>query len=133
MSERRITQRYPLHLRVYFPEYNLWGYTRDISRDGCCIFLSKSLVEGIVTDFLLELPIIGAIPLQCYIQHQQNGAGDMGVQFVHVRFSQEQAAYYELYRGFFALIPAMEQIRHYYLDLVEKGKIKYHEIPKEPA
>jgi len=80
---------------------------------------------------LLELPIIGAIPLQCYIQHQQEGAGNLGVQFVQVRFSQEQAASYELYRRFFTLIPAMEQIRHYYLDLVEKGKIKYHELPKE--
>ncbi|MEZ0328553.1 MAG: PilZ domain-containing protein [Dissulfuribacterales bacterium] len=133
MSERRTTKRYPIHLRVYFPEYNLWGHTRDISRDGCCILSSKPLAEGIVTDFLLELPIIGAIPLQCYIQHQQEGAGDLGVQFVHVRFSQEQAAYYELYRSFFALIPAMEQIRHYYLDLVEKGKINYHELPKEPS
>ena len=129
--ERRRSPRYPVNLRAYFPEYKLWGTTKDVSVDGCFITLNKKINEGFLADILLELPIIGVIALKGYIHHTGSSGEGLGMQFVQVRFAQEQSAYYSIYTDYIKLLPEHESIRSRYLEEVQKGLIKLQTFPDE--
>ena len=131
--ERRRSPRYPVNLRVYFPGQKLWGYTRDISLDGCFIVVNKTVNEGFLADILLELPIIGVIFLKGYVQHTGSKGEGVGLQFVQVRFAQEQSAYYSLYVDYINLLPEHEKIRAKYLEAVQKGMLKLQSFPAETS
>ncbi len=131
--ERRRSPRYPVNLRVYFPEQKLWGYTKDISLDGCFIVVNRTVSEGFLADILLELPIIGVIYLKGYVQHTGANGEGMGLQFVQVRFAQEQSAYYSLYVDYINLLPEHERIRARYLEDVQKGILKLQTFPSEDS
>ncbi len=128
--ERRRSPRYPVNLRVYFPEHDLWGFTKNISLDGCFVKVNKKINEGFLADLLLELPIIGVISLKGYVQHTGAEGDGLGMQFVQVRFAQEQSAYYSLYADYIRLLPEHERIRGRYLENVQKGLIKLQTFPK---
>ncbi len=129
--ERRRSPRYRVNLRVYFPEHNLWGITKNISVDGCFISLHKKINEGFLADILLELPIIGVIALKGYVHHTGAGGEGLGMQFVQVRFAQEQSAYYSIYTEYVKLLPEHERIRSMYLEEVQKGLVKLQTFPQE--
>ena len=129
--ERRRSPRYPVKLRAYFPEYKLWGTTKDVSIDGCFITIEKKISEGFLADMLLELPIIGVIALKGYVHHTGSTEEGLGMQFVQVRFAHDQSAYYSIYADYIKLLPAHESIRSRYLEEVQKGLIKLQTFPDE--
>ncbi len=129
--ERRRSPRYPVNLRVYFPEYSLWGATKNVSVDGCFITIDKKINEGFLADILLELPIIGVIALKGYVHHTGTSGEGLGMQFVQVRFAQEQSEYYSIYTDYINLLPEHEKIRRRYLEDVQKGLIKLQTFPEE--
>jgi hypothetical protein len=137
MPERRKSIRYPVRLRVYFPDQQVWGYTTNVSLDGCYVSveINDFLGEGHIADMYLELPVVGTIALKGYVQHTE-GAGEdasgMGVQFVQVRFAEDQSEYFGVYARFLRLMPKLEEIRAVYLDAVQQGKLKVCTFP-EPA
>ncbi len=129
MHERRKSPRYPLSLRVFFPDHDLWGRTDNISLDGCFITVSSPIQEGAIIDFLLEIPVVGTIALKGYVQHTQKRPG-IGVQLVQVRFSEEQSEYFGLYSRFVKNLSLLEEIRGEYLDLVQRGVVKLQTLPQ---
>lgn len=80
--EQRKKKRYRVFFRAYFPEFNEWGYAVNVSADGCYIHACMPASTGFVTDFLLELPVIGVIPLKGYVQHKESDDRDMGLELV---------------------------------------------------
>ncbi|MGQ9500228.1 MAG: PilZ domain-containing protein [Dissulfurimicrobium sp.] len=136
MNERRSAPRYSLRLRVYFPGQNVFGHTSDISLYGCYVETDASLAEGNVMDILLELPLIGPIPLKVYIQHTKSKTAKKtgaGMQFVQVRFAPNESEYFNIYQQFIKLIPQIEKIRDRYMDIVKKGELKLHFMPQKDA
>ncbi len=129
--ERRRSQRYPIHLRVYFPEHNMWGYTKNVSLDGCFVRTSEPISEGFLADLLLELPVVGVIALKGYIHHSGREQDGVGMQFVQVRFAPGQSDYHAIYSDFLKTMPELEKIRSKYLDMVQKGLLKLQTIPKD--
>ncbi len=129
--ERRQSPRYPVKLRVYFPEYRLWGCTKNLSIDGCFVSIDKKINEGFVAEILLELPLIGAISLKGYVVHSGMKDDGLGMQFVQVRFAQEESSYYSIFTDYVKLLPEHERIRAEYLKKVHKGIIKLQVMPDE--
>lgn len=128
MHERRKSPRYPISLRVFFPEHDLWGRTENVSLDGCFINISSPIPEGINVDFLLEIPVVGTITLKGYVQHTQERHG-IGLQFVQVRSSEGQSEYFRLYCRFVKNLSLLEDIRGEYLYLVRRGIVKLQTLP----
>ncbi len=126
--ERRKAPRYPIRLRAYFPEHDLWGVTKNVSLDGCFVEVERFISEGFLADLQLELPIIGIVFLKGYVHHTGQGDG-VGMQFVQVRFSEEQSDYYPLYVKFIKLLPNLEKIKAEYLEMVQQGKLKLQTFP----
>ncbi|NDY42592.1 PilZ domain-containing protein [Dissulfurirhabdus thermomarina] len=124
MPERRKMPRYPLQLRVYMPEFDRWGRTSDVSIEGCHIHIDAPVSEGHVTDFMIELPVVGTVCLQGYVQHHNPGEGGFGMQFVQVRFAEEQGEFYTIFANFLKCVPHLEKIREYYDRLVETGRLR---------
>ncbi|MGB9712016.1 MAG: PilZ domain-containing protein [Dissulfurimicrobium hydrothermale] len=131
MNERRKTQRHPLHLRVYFPSQDILGHTSNISLYGCFVETEVPIDEGEAMDMLIELPVIGPIPLKGYIQHKNGEKTGIGMQFVQVRFAQEESEYFNIYQQFIKLMSQLEKIRESYLELVQKGAVKLHAMPQK--
>ena len=129
--ERRKSPRYPVYLRVYFPEHDLWGYTRNISIDGCFVETKEPIAEGFLSDLLLELPVVGCVLLKGYIHHSGEKGDGVGMQFVQVRFAPDQSDYYSFYAEFLKLMPQLEKLRSDYLDMVQKGLLKLQTLPKQ--
>jgi len=129
MRERRKSPRYPAHLHVYLPEFHLWGYTSDISLDGCYVVISISISEGFITDLILELPVVGAIRLKGYVQRRGQYLSGLGLQFIQLQFENDQSDYYSLYARFLKHISRLEDVREYYLDLVRQGRLKLVSMP----
>ena len=129
--ERRKYPRYPVRLRVYFPEHNLWGYTTNVSLDGCFVKVERFISEGFLADLLLELPVIGVVYLKGYVHHTGANGEGLGMQFVQVRFASEESDYYSLYADFLKLMPRLEDIRSKYLALIQSEKLKLQTFPKE--
>jgi len=129
--ERRKSQRYPICLKVYFPEQDLWGFTKNISLEGCFVQTVETISEGFLADLLLELPIVGVVSLKGYIHHSGSKKEGMGLQFVQVRFAPEQSDYYAMYAEFLKIMPQLEKIRSDYLDLVQKGLLKLQVLPEK--
>lgn len=130
MPERRKSPRYSVHLPVYFPREKQWGYTSNLSLDGCYVIVKTSISEGLITDMLLELPVVGAVALKGYAQHKENEVPGIGLQFVQVRFAADQSEYYNLYSRFFRIMRELEDIRGDYLALVQEGRLKLCSLPK---
>ncbi len=130
--ERRKSQRYPVYLKVYFPEHDQWGYTKNISLDGCFVQTSKPISQGFLADLLVELPVVGVVALKGYIHHSGRENDGVGMQFVQVRFAPEQSDYYAIYSEFLKTMPQLEKIRAGYLDMVQKGLLKLQTIPERP-
>lgn len=127
--ERRKSKRYYLRLRVYFPEFDLHGYATNISLDGCFINTVSAISEGFLTDILLELPVIGVIAMKGYVQHKGRDNDGLGVEFVQVRFEQDQSDYFGIYAQFVKILPALEEIKGEYDQMVAAGKIKELKMP----
>ncbi len=133
MSERRKSPRYPAHLHAYFPEFHLWGYTSNISLDGCYVVISISISEGFITDLVLELPVVGAIPLKGYVQRRGQCLSGLGLQFIQLHLENDQSDYYSLYARFIKQISRLEEVREYYLDLVRQGRLKLVTMPGDES
>ena len=131
MADRRKHTRFPVRLRVYLPEINAWGYTENISLGGCFVAIRAKLATGFITECLLELPVIGAISLKCYIQHISDTPQGMGFQFVQVQFDNDQSEYYNIFAQFLLTIQQLTYIRETYEELVKKDKIKMIIMPDE--
>ena len=129
MRERRKSHRYPVHLHAYFPEFHLWGYTSNISLDGCYVVISISISEGFITDFVLELPVVGAVCLKGYVQHKGKCLSGLGLQFIELKLENNQSDYYSLYARFLKNISGLEKVREYYLDLAQQGRLKLITMP----
>ena len=129
--ERRKAPRYPVFLRVYFPEHDLWGFTSNISLEGCFVQTDEPISEGFVADLLLEIPIIGVLSLKGYIHHSGEQGEGMGMQFVQVRFAPNQSDYYPIYADFLKTMSRLEKVRGDYLDLVQKGILKLQTFPEK--
>jgi hypothetical protein len=130
MPERRKSPRYPVHLPVYFPGEKQWGYTANLSLDGCYVVVRTSISEGLITDMLLELPVVGAVSLKGYVQHKKDEVPGIGLQFVQVRFAADQSEYFNLYSRFLRMMPELEEIRGDYLALVQEGRLKLCSLPR---
>ena len=131
MRERRKIPRYLANFRVYFPEFNIWGHTSNISLDGCYVAVDSSMSEGFITDLLVELPVVGVIALKGYVQHLGETKSGAGLQFVQVRFEFDQSDYFSLYSQFLKSISQLEKIRTNYLDRVQQNQLKLCTMPSE--
>ncbi len=129
MRERRKNPRYPVHLHAYLPEFHLWGYTSDVSLDGCYVVVSVPISEGFITDLILELPVIGAICLKSYVQRKGQQVSGLGLQFVELEFENVQLKYYTLYVQFIKCVSRLEEVRKQYLDLVQQGRLRLVTMP----
>jgi len=129
MQEKRKEIRYLAKFRVYFPEFNISGYTSNISLSGCYVAVNCSVSIGLITDLLIELPVVGTIALKGYIQHLGRSNTGVGFQFVQVRFEPDQSEYYNLYSRFLKIMSQLEEVRKNYLDLVKQGLLKLHTLP----
>ncbi|MFO8241185.1 MAG: hypothetical protein R6T90_09340 [Dissulfuribacterales bacterium] len=132
MPERRKIPRYPAKFRVYFPSFNIWGNTSNISLDGCYVAVDVPMSQGFITDLLLELPVVGVIALKGYIQHLGKENSGAGLQFVQVRFEFAESDYFNLYSQFLKTISQLEKIRADYMDLVHQDRLKLCTMPIEP-
>jgi len=131
MRERRKGPRYSTNFRVYFPEFNISGYTSNISLDGCYVAVDSSMSEGFITDLLVELPVVGVVALKGYVQHLDQAKSGVGLQFVQVRFEPDQSEYYSLYLQFIKGMSHLEEIRENYLELVKQDRLKLCTLPSE--
>ena len=131
MRERRKGPRYSANFRVYFPEFNIWGYTSNIALDGCYVVVDSSMSAGFITDLLVELPVVGVVALKGYVQHLDQAKSGVGLQFVQMRFESDQSEYYSLYSRFLKGISQLEKIRENYLDLVQQDRLKLCALPSE--
>jgi hypothetical protein len=86
---------------------------------------------GLITDLLIELPVVGIIALKGYIQHLGQPKPGVGLQFVQARFESDQSEYYNLYLRFLKIMSQLEEIRENYLDLVRQGILKLYTLPSE--
>ncbi len=116
-------------LRVYFPEFNLYGYASNISLDGCFVETDSAISEGFLTDLLIELPVVGIIAMKGYVQHKGQNDDGLGMEFVHVRFEKDQSEYFAIYAQFVKMLPQLEKIHDNYKQLVEQGRIRSLEMP----
>ena len=132
MRERRKGLRYTVNFRVFFPEFNIYGHTYDISLDGCFVKIDASMSVGFMTDLLLELPVVGVIALKGYVQHTGKAESGVGLQFVQVRFESDQSDYFSLYSRFLQTMPQLEEIRKSYLDLVQQNRFRLFTLPGGP-
>ena len=132
MRERRKGLRYTVNFRVFFPEFNVYGHTYDISLDGCFVTIDSSMSVGFMTDLLLDLPVFVVIALTGYVQHTGKAGSGVGLQFVQVRFESDQSDYFSLYSRFLQAMPPLEEIRKSYLDLVQQNRLKLFTLPGGP-
>lgn len=132
MRERRKGLRYTVNFRVFFPEFNIYGYTYDISLDGCFVTIDSSMSVGFMTDLLLDLPVVGVIALKGYVQHTGKAESGVGLQFVQVRFESDQSDYFSLYSRFLQAMPQLDEIRKSYRDLVQQNRLKLFTLPGGP-
>ncbi len=130
MPERRKSPRYPVSLTVYFPKFEAWGRTDNVSMDGCYVIVDLPAADGFITDMLIELPVIGTIAMKGYVQHHRGPEKGMGLQFVQVRFAKHQSYYYNLYVRFIKALPRLEEVRSIYLDMVQKGELQLLSLPR---
>jgi len=133
VKERRKSKRYNMLLRVYFPEFQLSGYASNISLDGCFVETVSAISEVFLTDILMELPVVGVIAMKGYVQHKGLNDDGLGMEFVHVRFEQDQSEYFAIYAQFVKLLLQLENIRENYELLVEQGRIRRLEMPPLPG
>ena len=131
MHERRKGLRYSANFRVYLPEFNIWGYTSNISLDGCYVAVDSPMSVGFITDLLVELPVVGVVALKGYVQHLDQARSGVGLQFIQVRFESDQSEYYSLYSQFLRSMSQLEEIRESYLDLVKQDRLKLCALPSE--
>ncbi|MEA1867432.1 MAG: hypothetical protein U9N19_04935 [Thermodesulfobacteriota bacterium] len=131
MRERRKGSRYSVNFRVFFPEFNIWGHTSNISLDGCFVTVDPSMSAGFIADLLVELPVVGIIALKGYVQHLGKAKPGAGLQFVQVKFEPDQSEYYSLYSRFLKGMSQLEKIRENYLKLVTQNRLKLCTMPSE--
>ncbi|MEA3386766.1 MAG: PilZ domain-containing protein [Thermodesulfobacteriota bacterium] len=132
MREKRKGPRYPVNLHVFFPKFNIWGHTTNISLDGCFVTIDPFKSVGFITDLLVELPVVGVIALKGYVQHLDEVKSGVGLQFVQVRFEPNQSEYYNLYLRFLKGMSYFEELRENYLELVKQDRLKLCTMPSEP-
>jgi hypothetical protein len=131
MREKRKGARYSANFRIYFPEFDISGYTSNISLDGCYVAIDSCMSVGFITDLLIELPVVGVIALKGYVQHMGQAKSGVGLEFVQVRFEPDQTEYYSLYCQFFKSMSQLENIRNQYLDLVQQNRLRLCALPSE--
>jgi hypothetical protein len=129
--EHRKKKRFPIFLRAYCPEYEVWGHTVNVSSDGCHLRMEIPVSTGFVTRFLLELPVIGIVPLDGYVQHREDDSDDVGIELVQIKFDVEQSDYYSLYQQFVEGLGLFADIRDQYIAMVESGAVKRYAFPEE--
>ena len=131
MPDRRKNPRYAVRLRAYFPEDRVWGYTENLSLDGCFVRARAPVPEGMVKDFLLEIPVVGVIALKGYVQHADEERQGIGMQLVKVRFAVDQEWYYTLYTRFMEHLRELDRLHDEYLNMAINGQVKLCAFPPE--
>ena len=129
MPERRKSPRYPIFMRVYFPEHDTWGYTTNASLEGCFVVIRNSYSTGFITEMILDLPVIGPVLLKGYIHHKGKEPQGLGMQFVQVRFSKDESEYFKIYAKFIKSLDGLRDIKEEYIRLTQEGKIKLLVLP----
>jgi len=129
MEEKRKKPRYEFYIPVYFPEYKSWGYTKDISSEGCGIDTDLTLAEGMVTTIIMDMPIVGPINLMGYVQHYYKKSKKTGFQLILVRHSPDMAEYYNIYYQFVKSVSHLREIKKMYADYKRKGIISPFQLP----
>ncbi len=129
MAERRKSPRYPVLMRVYFPEHESWGYTTNVSLEGCFVVIHNTYSTGFITEMILDLPVIGPVLLKGYIHHKGKEPEGLGMQFVQVRFSQDESEYFRYYAKFIKSLGELQTIREDYIRQAQEGKIKLLVLP----
>jgi hypothetical protein len=100
MEEKRKKNRFNFYIPVYFPEHKSWGFTKDISYEGCGIKTNLILSEGILITMQMDIPVIGPITLTGYIQHFNEDKKETGFQFTLIKNDLSMAKDYEIYLQF---------------------------------
>ncbi len=119
MIEKRSHPRYPVRLKCYFPDLDMWGEVRNVSVEGCFICAERPLAVGMVTDLLVELPVVGVVHLIAYIQHHTKRAvGAAGLQLMGARFDKESSGMYMIYRRFVESLEALVPLKVPYEELI---------------
>ena len=129
MAEHRKSPRYSILMRVYFPEDDSWGYTTNVSMEGCFVVTQKTYSTGFTAEMILDLPVVGPVLLKGYIHHKGNDTEGLGIEFVQVRFSKDESAYFKLYSEFIKSLDKLQDIRAEYIRLTQEGKIKLLVLP----
>ena len=128
--EHRRKKRFPFFARIYCPEHDAWGHTVNISTEGCHIRIFMPASTGFITSFLLELPIVGILPLKGYVHYLDDGSHGVGLELVQIKFDVEQSDYYSLYQQFVDTLHRFSPIQKRYETLIERGTIKRYEFPE---
>ena len=131
MQNRRKNPRYPIKLRIYFPEEGIVGLTENISIDGCYIKTDARVTVGLVKDILMEIPVLGVIALKGYVQHVEESQKGMGIQLVKVRFATDQDVFYSFFTKFIECLQTLDRLHEKYVDLALLSKIKLYTFPKD--
>ncbi len=119
MKERRQHPRYPVRLKCYFPELDIWGEVRNVSVEGCFICAERPLAVGLTTTLLVELPVVGVIRLMAYIHHDAKGAKPAaGFQLMGARFDKESSGMYIIYRRFVETLEELVPLKGSYEKLL---------------
>ncbi len=119
MPDKRSHPRYPVRLKCYFPDLKMWGEVRNVSVEGCFICAERPLAIGMVTDLLVELPVVGVIHLIAYIQHHtEHTSGAVGLQLMGARFDKESSGMYLIYRRFVEALESLVPLKASYEEIV---------------
>ncbi len=119
MDDKRKHPRYPVRLKCYFPDFDLWGEVRNVSVEGCFICADRPLAVGLTTTLLVELPVVGVVRLIAYIQHDAEGAKPAaGFQLMGARFDKESSGMYIIYRRFVEALEALSPLKESYEKLM---------------
>ncbi len=133
MSESRRAPRYDIKLMVYFPEWEMWGFTSNVSMDGCFIAVNTPVPEGMVTEFWLDIPVVGGVKLRGYVHHRGKADPGIGLQFVQVRFAIEDGSYYGIYTKFVKTLSLLENVKKEYEDSARRRRIIRFQFPSDPT
>jgi len=132
MAERRKSPRYNIRLPVYFPDLDAWGQILNVSLDGCYINVAREMAVGMVTEFWVELPVVGVISLKGYVHHTRGKDPGIGLQFVGVRFAKDETEMYNIYSRFVKTLSRLEPLKEEYDELVRKGELRKIVFPYPP-
>jgi len=93
------------------------------------VVIHNTYSTGFITEMILDLPVIGPVLLKGYIHHKGKEPEGLGMQFVQVRFSQDESEYFRYYAKFIKSLGELQTIREDYIRQAQEGKIKLLVLP----